>query len=101
VILVVGVNGSGKTTSIGKLAQHFAGQGLKVALAAGDTFRAAAAEQLAVGRRTGAAPAQAGDPRWCLMRCGRRVRAASTSCSPTPPPAAEPEAPDGRAAQGQ
>lgn len=56
VILVVGVNGSGKTTSIGKLAQRFAGQGLKVALAAGDTFRAAAAEQLGVwAERTGAA----------------------------------------------
>jgi fused signal recognition particle receptor len=55
VILVVGVNGSGKTTSIGKLAQRFADQGLKVALAAGDTFRAAAAEQLAVwAERTGA-----------------------------------------------
>lgn len=55
VILVVGVNGSGKTTSIGKLAQRFTGQGLKVTLAAGDTFRAAAAEQLGVwAERTGA-----------------------------------------------
>jgi len=48
VILVVGVNGSGKTTSIGKLAQRLAGAGLKVLLAAGDTFRAAAVEQLQV-----------------------------------------------------
>ena len=46
VVLVVGVNGSGKTTTIGKLAQHYRGQGLYVILAAGDTFRAAAVEQL-------------------------------------------------------
>jgi len=54
VILMVGVNGSGKTTTIGKLAQKFKAQGLKVMLAAGDTFRAAAIEQLKVwGARTG------------------------------------------------
>ena len=46
VILVVGVNGSGKTTTIGKLAAKFAAEGKKVTLAAGDTFRAAAIEQL-------------------------------------------------------
>lgn len=46
VILFVGVNGAGKTTTIGKLAQQFTSQGKKVLLAAGDTFRAAAAEQL-------------------------------------------------------
>ena len=46
VILVVGVNGAGKTTSIGKLARHFINQGKSVMLAAGDTFRAAAVEQL-------------------------------------------------------
>ena len=46
VILVVGINGAGKTTSIGKLAHHFQQQGLSVMLAAGDTFRAAAVEQL-------------------------------------------------------
>ncbi len=46
VILVVGVNGVGKTTTIGKLAQRFKRQGYSVMLAAGDTFRAAAAEQL-------------------------------------------------------
>ena len=45
-ILVVGVNGSGKTTTIGKLARHFQQQGRSVILAAGDTFRAAAVEQL-------------------------------------------------------
>ncbi len=55
VILMTGVNGAGKTTTIGKLAQKFRGQGLKVTLAAGDTFRAAAIEQLKVwGERTGA-----------------------------------------------
>ena len=46
VILVVGTNGAGKTTSIGKLAHHFKQQGKSVLLAAGDTFRAAAVEQL-------------------------------------------------------
>jgi fused signal recognition particle receptor len=46
VILVVGINGAGKTTSIGKLANHFKKQGKSVMLAAGDTFRAAAVEQL-------------------------------------------------------
>ncbi len=46
VVLVVGVNGSGKTTSIGKLARHLKDQGLTAMLAAGDTFRAAAVEQL-------------------------------------------------------
>jgi fused signal recognition particle receptor len=48
VILVVGVNGSGKTTTIGKLARRLTGDGHKVVLAAGDTFRAAAIEQLQV-----------------------------------------------------
>jgi len=48
VILMVGVNGVGKTTTIGKLAKKFQQQGKKVALAAGDTFRAAAVEQLQV-----------------------------------------------------
>lgn len=46
VILMVGVNGAGKTTTSGKLAKQFADQGLRVMLAAGDTFRAAAVEQL-------------------------------------------------------
>jgi fused signal recognition particle receptor len=54
VVLVVGVNGSGKTTTIGKLAHRFTGEGRKVVLAAGDTFRAAAIEQLQVwGERNG------------------------------------------------
>jgi fused signal recognition particle receptor len=55
VILVVGVNGTGKTTTIGKLAQRFVREGKKVTLAAGDTFRAAAIDQLKIwGTRTGA-----------------------------------------------
>ena len=54
VVLLVGVNGSGKTTTAGKLAQHWRNQGISVMLAAGDTFRAAAIEQLQVwGERTG------------------------------------------------
>jgi fused signal recognition particle receptor len=48
VVLVVGVNGSGKTTTIGKLASQFRAAGKKVVIAAGDTFRAAAVEQLQV-----------------------------------------------------
>jgi fused signal recognition particle receptor len=48
IILVVGVNGTGKTTSIAKLAHHYQKQGKRVLLAAGDTFRAAAIEQLTV-----------------------------------------------------
>jgi fused signal recognition particle receptor len=55
VVLMVGVNGVGKTTTIGKLATRFNGAGKKVVLAAGDTFRAAAVQQLEVwGKRVGA-----------------------------------------------
>ena len=55
VVLIVGVNGSGKTTTIGKLATQLRGQGLSVMLAAGDTFRAAAIEQLDIwAQRSGA-----------------------------------------------
>jgi len=55
VILIVGVNGSGKTTTVGKLAKRLAGQGRAVSLAASDTFRAAAGEQLEVwAQRAGA-----------------------------------------------
>ncbi|HYS47710.1 MAG TPA: signal recognition particle-docking protein FtsY, partial [Xanthobacteraceae bacterium] len=62
VILVVGVNGSGKTTTIGKLAARLRGEGRSVMLAAGDTFRAAAIDQLKIwGERTGA-PVIARDP---------------------------------------
>ena len=66
VVLVVGVNGSGKTTTIGKLASQFKAAGKKVVIAAGDTFRAAAVEQLQVwGQRAGVpvmVAAQGSDP---------------------------------------
>jgi fused signal recognition particle receptor len=55
VMLMVGVNGSGKTTTIGKLSSKFRAEGKTVMMAAGDTFRAAAIEQLTIwGQRTGA-----------------------------------------------
>lgn len=66
VVLVVGVNGSGKTTTIGKLASQFKAAGKQVVIAAGDTFRAAAVEQLQVwGQRAGVpvlTAAQGSDP---------------------------------------
>jgi fused signal recognition particle receptor len=66
VVLVVGVNGSGKTTTIGKLANLLRGEGKRVMIAAGDTFRAAAVEQLKVwGQRAGVeviAASQGADP---------------------------------------
>jgi len=66
VVLIVGVNGVGKTTSIAKLAHHFQGAGKRVLLGAADTFRAAAIEQLQVlGQRVGAdiiAHQQGSDP---------------------------------------
>lgn len=62
VVLVVGVNGTGKTTTIGKLAQQYQEAGLRAVLVAGDTFRAAAVEQLQIwGQRTGC-PVIAGPP---------------------------------------
>jgi fused signal recognition particle receptor len=62
VVLVVGVNGTGKTTTIGKMAQSYREQGMRVVMAAGDTFRAAAVEQLQIwGERTGT-PVIAGKP---------------------------------------
>lgn len=56
VVLAVGVNGSGKTTTLGKLACHWQAEGAKVMLAAGDTFRAAAVEQLKVWGERAKAP---------------------------------------------
>jgi len=62
VVLVVGVNGTGKTTTIGKFAQFYREQGFRPMLVAGDTFRAAAVEQLQIwGERTGA-PVVSGKP---------------------------------------
>ena len=65
IIMIAGVNGAGKTTAIGKLARHFQAQGKSVLLAAGDTFRAAAREQLqAWGDRNGVTviSQESGDP---------------------------------------
>jgi fused signal recognition particle receptor len=65
IIVIAGVNGSGKTTSIGKLAKWLQGGGRKVMLAAGDTFRAAAREQLAAWGERNSVPVigqQGGDP---------------------------------------
>ena len=65
VMMIAGVNGAGKTTSIGKLAKYLQGQGASVLLAAGDTFRAAAREQLAIwGERNNVTVIQqaGGDP---------------------------------------
>ena len=82
VILVVGVNGSGKTTTIGKLAAKYAAAGLKVTLAAGDTFRAAAIEQLKIwASRAGAdfvAREQGADAAGLAFEALSRARAAGT-----------------------
>jgi len=61
IILVVGVNGTGKTTTIGKLARDFTAQGRRVMLAAGDTFRAAAIEQLTIWGARNNVPVVAGE----------------------------------------
>jgi len=62
VVLVVGANGSGKTTTIGKLARRYKQQGRKVLLSAGDTFRAAAIEQLQIWGQRAGVPVIAGQP---------------------------------------
>ena len=82
VILMVGVNGSGKTTTIGKLAAKFRAEGKSVMLAAGDTFRAAAIEQLKVwGTRTGAevvAGQQGADAAGLAFEALQKAKAAGT-----------------------
>ena len=62
IILVVGVNGSGKTTTIGKLAKNWSSNGKSIILAAGDTFRAAAVEQLKIWGESAHCPVIAGSP---------------------------------------
>lgn len=78
VILVVGVNGSGKTTSIAKLAHKFVGEGKKVLLGAGDTFRAAAVEQLTIwSERIGCDIVKAGqgaDPGVVAFQASQKAR---------------------------
>jgi fused signal recognition particle receptor len=79
VILVVGVNGVGKTTTIGKLAAKYGSAGKKVLLAAGDTFRAAATEQLEIwGQRTGCPVVrgkEGGDPSSVIFDAVKRATA--------------------------
>jgi fused signal recognition particle receptor len=78
IIMLAGVNGAGKTTSIGKLAKYFQAQGKSVLLAAGDTFRAAAREQLAVwGERNRIAviTQQGGDPAAVIFDAIQAARA--------------------------
>ena len=75
VIMVIGVNGVGKTTTIGKLAGKFTAEGKKVLLAAADTFRAAAAEQLEIwGERVGVDVIRHQDRRRPVCRCLRRLQ---------------------------
>jgi fused signal recognition particle receptor len=62
VVMIVGVNGSGKTTTIGKLAHRYEGLGYKVILGAGDTFRAAAIDQLRIWGERAKVPVIAGQP---------------------------------------
>ena len=82
VILMVGVNGVGKTTTIGKLSHHFSQEGRKVLLAAADTFRAAASEQLGVwAKRTGAdivRHGEGGDPGAVVFDACNAVKARGT-----------------------
>jgi fused signal recognition particle receptor len=82
VVLAVGVNGSGKTTTIGKLAYRFRGEGRSVLLAAADTFRAAAIEQLEIwGERTSAEVVrqkQGADPSAVLFDALQSARARQT-----------------------
>jgi fused signal recognition particle receptor len=91
VVLVVGVNGTGKTTTIGKLAAKLTSGGLKVTLAAGDTFRAAAIEQLKIwGERTGSTVVSSklgADAAGLASRPMRRPRKPGPTCLLSTPPA--------------
>ena len=84
VVLVVGVNGSGKTTTIGKLAQRFKNEGRSTLLCAADTFRAAAIEQLEIwGERTGTAvirQSPGSDPSAVLFDALKAARARKVDC---------------------
>ena len=103
VVLVVGVNGSGKTTTIGKLASQFRAAGKRVVIAAGDTFRAAAVEQLQIwGERAGVpvmTAAQGSDP--ASLAFDALARAEARGGGPAADrhrrAAAEPRGPDGGA----
>ena len=95
VVLVVGVNGTGKTTTIGKLAGRYAAEGRRVLLAAADTFRAAAIDQLRIWADRAEVPivahAPGADPGpSSTTRSMRPSPAAPTSSSPIPPAASTP-----------
>jgi fused signal recognition particle receptor len=98
VILMVGVNGAGKTTTIGKLARRFRDEGFSVMLAAGDTFRAAAVEQLQAWGERNDVPViaqQAGaDPAAVIFDAMDAARRHGWS-------AAKPDRPNGRTSEGQ
>jgi len=83
VVMVVGVNGGGKTTTIGKLAQRFREQGQKVVLGAGDTFRAAATDQLEVWAQRAGAELVRGkegqDPSSVLFEAVKRAQASEAN----------------------
>ena len=83
VILVIGVNGVGKTTTIGKIAKQLTSQGKKVMLVAGDTFRAAAAAEAA--RPLSASTRGQTRPPWCLTASSPPRPGTWTSSSSTPP----------------
>ena len=91
VILIVGVNGAGKTTSIGKITAQLVQQGKSVLLAAGDTFRAAASEQLKVWGERNQVHVHLHSNRaqmplqWCMMRWNQPSPARTMSLSSTPP----------------
>ena len=83
VVLVIGVNGVGKTTSIGKIAHRLKGEGKRVLLCAADTFRAAAADQLEIWANRSARSKARTPARCCSTRSPRRRREVSTSFSAT------------------
>ncbi len=89
VLLVVGVNGTGKTTTVGKLARVLVADGRRVVLGAADTFRAAAADQLQtwasrVGAEVVRGPREPTRPRWRSTPSTRASPRAPTWCSSTP-----------------
>jgi fused signal recognition particle receptor len=92
VVLMVGVNGAGKTTTIGKLATRYNGAGKKVVLAAGDTFRAAAVQQLEVwGKRVGSEVVkgkEGADPGAVAFDATNKPRSWGPTCSSSTPPGA-------------
>ena len=105
-MLVTGVNGSGKTTSIGKLAKYYQSQGHKIMLAAGDTFRAAAVEQLKTWGERNDVPVIAqekGDPAAVVFDAvqSAQARGIDLLIADTAGSSADPAPPDGRAEEGE